>query len=139
MISKAPISPEEYLATHFEYEPEYVQGELLERPMPSRTHGEMVAWLLLTFSLKLRSLGYSAAPKVRCLLPNGNWLPHVAVFAPDAPREEVPTHPPAVLVEVLSDEDKHNQLLEKLHDYELWRVPHIWVVNPRFRTLETFQ
>ena len=38
-----------------------------------------------------------------------------------------------------SDDHKHNELIEKLQDYEEWRVPHVWVINPRFRSLEVLE
>jgi hypothetical protein len=31
------------------------------------------------------------------------------------------------------------ELIEKLHDYELWGVPHIWVVYPWTRRLAMWQ
>jgi hypothetical protein len=41
MGTKALISPEQYLSTHYEWDPEYVRGELRERPMPDGVH----AWI----------------------------------------------------------------------------------------------
>jgi hypothetical protein len=33
------ITPEQYLATHFEREPELVRGEIAERPLANLIHG----------------------------------------------------------------------------------------------------
>ena len=35
------ITPEQYLATQFEREPELVRGELAERPLPTFQHGNL--------------------------------------------------------------------------------------------------
>ncbi len=42
MASKTLITPEQYLATSFEREPEYVHGELVEKSLPNILHGEIV-------------------------------------------------------------------------------------------------
>jgi hypothetical protein len=40
MATKAFIvTPEQYLATQFEREPELVRGEIAERPLPNLIHG----------------------------------------------------------------------------------------------------
>ena len=140
MGAKTLVSPEEYLSMSFEREPEYVQGKLRERPILNRTHARIVKQLMMIFERLLAKRGYSAEPEVRCVMPNGNFrLPDVALFSSGIPYEEVPSHAPLVAVEVLSNDDRHNELLEKLQDYELWTVPHIWVINPRFRTLEIYE
>ena len=103
MGAKTLISPEEYLRTHYEWEPEYVRGELRERPMPNLTHAEIVSYLILTLARFLGSRGFRApVSELRCKMPNGNYrLLDVALLAPNTPREELPTVPPLVVVEVL--------------------------------------
>ena len=39
MATKALITPQQYLATQFEREPELVHGEVVERPLPNLIHG----------------------------------------------------------------------------------------------------
>jgi Uma2 family endonuclease len=109
MGTKALISPEQYLATHYEREPEYVRGELKEKPMPDRIHGHIQAMLIVLFRAAAKHL--SAEAEVRCrLAPDVYRLPDIALFS-------------------------NNDLLEKLRDYEQWGVPRIWVVNPWTKTL----
>lgn len=138
MGTKTLISPEEYLSTSYEWEPEYVRGELRERPMPDSIHG----WIVIALGAILRGLRaqrpVAVLAETRCRMPNGNYrLPDVALFASVPPR--VPTAPAVAVVEVLSKDEKHDDLIEKLIDFEAWAVPHIWVVNPRFRTLHEFR
>jgi Uma2 family endonuclease len=125
---------------HSGREPEYVCGQLLERPTPNRTHGEIVAALVYIFMSRLQAKGFRAATEVRCQMPNGNYrLPDIVLFAPDHPWVELPSHPPAVVVQVLSNDDKYSDIFAKLEDYELWGVAHIWLVNPNSGTLQTFE
>ncbi|MBL8231736.1 MAG: hypothetical protein JNL98_24785, partial [Bryobacterales bacterium] len=42
MVAKTMVTPEEYLSTAFEgTDPEYVDGEVVERAMPDLIHGEV--------------------------------------------------------------------------------------------------
>ena len=42
MQAQTLLSQEEYLHSSFEYEPEYLDGELVEREMPNDFHGSLV-------------------------------------------------------------------------------------------------
>lgn len=140
MVSQTTyISPAEYLATHFpDREPEYVRGELRYKPMPDRIHAKLQARLILMLSAALQSLGFSVEPEVRCKLDDENYrLPDVAVF-PDEIDNPIPNQPPFVAIEIVSKDEKHTELLEKLEDYRVWGVPNIWVVDPWRRQLSIF-
>jgi Uma2 family endonuclease len=39
------------------------------------------------------------------------------------------------VIEVLSDDDRMSQVREKLAEYRVWGVPHVWLVDPRTRRL----
>jgi Uma2 family endonuclease len=62
-------------------------------------------------------------------------IPDVAVYAGSEPREEVPTTPPLVAIEILSPDDRMQYLMEKLREYRAWGVAHIWVIDPAAKTL----
>ncbi len=38
--------------------------------------------------------------------------------------------PPAIIVEVLSREDRMSKVRAKLEEYRAWGVPHVWLVDP---------
>jgi Uma2 family endonuclease len=136
MGAKTLISPEEYLSMSFEWEPEYVGGELRQRPMPEYIHGYLIGRL----SLMLGSLAFpelTVVSGVRCRMPNGNHrLPDVALFRGAQPA--VPVEPAVAIVEILSRDDSYDELLEKLLEYEQWGVAHVWVINPRLKMLQQF-
>ena len=64
-------------------------------------------------------------------------IPDVSVFHPTAPVESVPSHPPFIVVEILSPEDRMSKVRGKLEEYRAWGVPHVWLVDPHERRLYT--
>lgn len=48
----------------------------------------------------------------------------------NAPHEQVPTHPPILVIEVLDEEDRVCSVLEKLNDYLRFGVECVWLVDP---------
>lgn len=129
MGTKALISPEQYLATHYEREPEYVRGELRERPMPDAVHAWIQRVLLLMFVPAKH--GLIALPEVRCLVaPDVYRLPDVAVLPAGKPIQRVPSKPLFAVIEIVSRDERHVELFQKLGDYQRWGVQHIWVIDP---------
>ena len=134
MGTKALISPEQYVATHYEWEPEYVRGQLKERPMPDRIHGHIRALLCHLFFSASKQIGPLLS--VRCRLAHDVFrLPDVAVFSKAEPFVLMPVTPPLAVIQVVAEDEKHVDLIERLRDYEQWGVPRIWVVNPCMKAL----
>ncbi|MDX2181890.1 MAG: Uma2 family endonuclease [Bryobacteraceae bacterium] len=135
MSAATLISPEEYLATKYEWEPEYVHGELVERPMPTYVHSAIG----YRIEGKFETAGLAHGHDVRCKLEPGVFrLPDVAAWTKrptTTPVEEVPL----VVVEILSPDDRYADLLDKLREYQNWGVPHIWVVDPMHKLLQVFR
>lgn len=129
MATKALITSEQYLATHFEREPELVHGDLTERSLPTRSHGRTQQRL----AVLLDSAGYCCT-EVRMRLTEDLYrIPDVAVFVGAGPTEEVPTTAPLLVVEVSSPDDRFHDLLQKFEEYRVWGVQHIWLVEPELK------
>jgi len=139
MGAKTLISPQEYLLMRFEWEPEYVHGELRERSMPDRVHSEIESFLAhLLMSLRKQS-GLRVGTNLRCqLAPDVYRLPDVALLA-EEPYETVPTIPPIMVTEILSREDSMVDVEEKAAEYAAWGVKNIWLVNPWRRRLQVWE
>src|SRR5262245_14460904 len=121
MGTKTLITPEQYLATYFERELEYVRGELKEKPLPDRLHSWIQSLLMQLLNSRRDTHAISAEAEVRCrIAPDVYRLPDVAVFDLRKPFELVPTEPPLVVIEVVSRDERHVELVEKLRDYEIW-------------------
>src|SRR5947209_20420560 len=122
MATKALITPEQYLAPHYEREPEYVHGAIVERALPNRIHGRLQQRL----GLLLDRAGYCCVEVRVRLAPDIYRLPDVSLFEGSGPTELVPSSPPMVVVEVISPDDTYHELLEKCEEYRVWGVPNIW-------------
>jgi Uma2 family endonuclease len=137
---KPSISIDEYLQTSFEdLDREYVDGEIVERPSPDGLHSE-IQWRLLGLVWDLaKSLPLHGRPELRSRVAATRVrIPDVAVYAGEEPVEPVPTIPPLVAIEILSPDDRLTQVMQKLEEYRAWGVRHIWLVDPRARTLRVY-
>jgi Uma2 family endonuclease len=138
MGAKTLISPEEYLGTRYEWEPEYVRGELKERPMPDRVHGIIEGRLAYLLILLAKQHGINAATNVRCRLAADVYrLPDIALLRHE-PFEPIPTIPPTMVAEILSRDDAMVDVEEKAAEYAEWGVKNIWLVNPWRRRLQVW-
>ena len=68
------------------------------------------------------------------LRPGRFLIPDVAVFYLEEPGL-IPDTPPLIAVEILSPDDQLSELREKLEEYRVWNVPHVWLVDPHSRRL----
>src|SRR5271157_3005088 len=112
MATKALITPEQYLATHFEREPELVHGELVERPFPAFSHGDIQLELGSRLRAFARTQGMFSAVEVRMRLDEDLYrIPDIAVWTGPEPPGRLPSTPPLVVVEVSSPDDRLHDLL----------------------------
>jgi Uma2 family endonuclease len=62
----------------------------------------------------------------------------VAVFEGQEPSEEFPSSPPLIVIEIVSPDDRHTEIVEKLDEYKRWGVPNVWLVDPHSRRLYVY-
>jgi Uma2 family endonuclease len=128
MASSTVITAEQYLATHLgdEYPPEFVRGELVYRSIPKWLHSRLQHLL----SVRLHQAGLLCAPELHVRVADDVIrIADIAVYR-EAPEEEIPSSPALIIIEVVSPDDRHQELLRKLEDYRAWGAEHIWVVEP---------
>jgi Uma2 family endonuclease len=134
MPTGTQIPVEQYLSTDYEREPEYIHGEIVERPMPNLIHSIIQQFL----SVRLDSVG-QCCPELRLRLAEDLYLePDLSVFVTSTPTELAPSTPPDIVVEIISPDERYPRLLEKLEEYRRWGVPHIWVVEPQMQRLQVY-
>jgi Uma2 family endonuclease len=133
-----PISVEEYLHTSFPgVVPEYRDGELIERADPDYFHGRTQVMVGAFFEALRRELPVYACLGTWMKLREGRYLiPDIAVFWPSRPGM-VPDYPPLIAIEILSTDDRLAVVREKLQEYRVWGVGHVWLVDPHSRRLYT--
>jgi Uma2 family endonuclease len=128
MATKAQITAEQYLHMTFEYDAEFVHGEIVERAMPK--YGRIQTLLSSLFEAVRSPHRLFACSDVRMkLAPDLYRIPDTAVFA-IPPKTEVPEQAPVVVIEILSPDDRYHDVVKKLEEYRVWGASNIWVVDP---------
>ena len=132
MATKAALSEEDFLRTSFpDVEPEYRDGEVLERSMPDLFHSTAQGAFVLLFGNRGKSRGALVCPELRLKLRPGRYVTaDVCVFWPDRPKERVPEIHPLIVIEILSPDDKLSEVRDKLQEYVDWGIAHVWLADP---------
>jgi Uma2 family endonuclease len=126
------ISVEEYLKTTTDPDCEYVAGVVQERAVGELDHASWQKALLKWFAAHEPEWGIRVYPELRVqTATDGFRVPDVTVLGRSAPREQIITHPPLAVFEILSPEDSMTRTLEKLADYERMGIDAIWVIEPK--------
>jgi Uma2 family endonuclease len=128
------VSVEEYLATEYEPDCDYVDGVLEERNVGEKDHGKVQKAVLLFLGAREKQLGIFAVPEQRLeVAPNRYRVPDVCVVLGPEPDEQVFTKPPFLCIEVLSREDRARRVQRRLSDYFAMGVEYVWVIDPESR------
>ena len=138
MATKALITPEQYLATQFEREPELVRGEIAERPLPTFQHGNIQLRLGSRLIALQQSYPVFTGVEVRVrIAPDLYRIPDISMWAGAEPAA-VPASPPFLIVEISSTDDRLDAMLQKLEEYRVWGVPHIWLIEPELKRIHVY-
>lgn len=132
------VSVDRYLHTSFEHDAEFVEGTIVERPMPVWEHSRVQGFLVLTLGAMEAELGFYVVPEQRVQTrPDRFRVPDVCVVwerpAGD-PGRRIVTKPPYLWIEILSPEDTAVETLEKVREYLAFGVGWVWVIEPVTRT-----
>jgi Uma2 family endonuclease len=125
------VSVDEYLHSSYEYDNEYVEGELIERKMPTYKHGHLQMLLGACVVSKRTEWRVEIVGDTRVRVrPKAYRVPDVCVVSADAPEEDVIHTPPLCIIEILSPDDSMAELREKAREYLQMGVTHVWSVDP---------
>ena len=119
MSTKSAISIEEYLRTSFDNpDREYVDGEIVERPLPNRRHSRIqwrLVWLIENLAQTRPFFGHI---DIRSRVsPKRVRIPDLSIYAGEEPAEDVPTTPAFIAIEILSPDDRLD-LMQKFGEYK---------------------
>ena len=139
MATKAFIvTPEQYLATQFEREPELVHGEIAERPLPTFRHGNIQLRMGSRLMALQQSYPVFTGVEVRVrIAPDLYRIPDISMWEGAAP-DAVPASPPLLVVEISSPDDRLDAMLQKLEEYRVWGVPYIWLIEPELKRIHVY-
>ncbi len=132
MATTTLISVEDYLRTTGDPDCEYVKGVLEERAVPERDHAAWQKVLLRWFADRERAWNIEVFTELRVQVAADEFrIPDVVLLSRQAPREQIITHPPLAVFEILSPSDTMTGMLDKLAAYQQMGIPAIWVIEPR--------
>jgi len=128
------ISVEEYLATSYRPDEEYVDGTLVERNVGEWDHSHLQMVLSAYLFNRREELGIHVVPKQRVQVkPTRFRVPDICAVAGEKPGEQILTRPPFLCVEILSKDDRMSEMQERIDDYLSFGVSYVWVVDPRMK------
>jgi Uma2 family endonuclease len=141
MDVKALISEEEYLQMSFEDRvPEYVEGELVERGAPNNSHSRTQGELFYRFRTLQERLPLFPRSELRVPVAQSKYrIVDLAVYARQEPLEELPKQLPLVVVEIVSPDDRYEDVMQRLEEFRTWGVPHVWLVDPGLRRMYVYR
>jgi Uma2 family endonuclease len=125
------IPVEVYLHSSYEPDAEYVDGEIEKRPMGEYDHASWQEAIILWFRQHGDQWNVRVKPELRVqVAPNRFRVPDVTVLDRNQPIEQIITHAPIAVFEILSPEDSMMRMTQKLGEYAAMGIPHIWVIDP---------
>jgi Uma2 family endonuclease len=133
MAAQSSLIPvEEYLRMSSDPDCEYVAGIIEERPVGELEHARWQKALLRWFADHEQGWGILVYPELRVQTTADHFrVPDVTILSRTAPREQIITHAPVAVFEILSPEDTMARMLEKLADYENMGIGAIWLIEPK--------
>ena len=140
MATATKVPLEVYLQSS-EYEPdaEYVEGVIEERPVGEFDHAAWQEALLAYFRQHRQEWKVRALPELRVKVSPARYrVPDVTVLDQAAPVEQIITHAPLMVFEILSPEDTVTRMLVKLADYAAMGIAGIFVIDPATQTHYVF-
>jgi Uma2 family endonuclease len=125
------VPVEVYLNGSYEPDAEYVNGVIEERSMGEYDHSSWQHAVELWFAQHAGDWKIRVRPELRVQVSAGNFrVPDVTILDRNRPVEQVITHPPIAVVEILSPEDALNRMMAKLGEYEQMGIQTILVLDP---------
>ncbi len=129
-----PVSLDEYLATDYEPDCDYVDGVLEERNVGEQEHSAVQAFLIKWLAVHEQQWKLEAYPEIRLRIsPRQVRVADIAFLPLNRSFEAVLATPPVAIVEVLSPEDRVSRYQQRLDDYRAMGVANIWVIDPMRR------
>ena len=137
MSARTLISVEDYLASAYEPDCDYVDGHIEERNMGEVTHARLQLRIGSYLLTRYESEGLVAMTEVRVQVRPARFrVPDVCVTVGE-PGEEVLTKPPFICIEILSPEDRMSRVEMRINDYLAMGVAYVWVLDPETKQVFT--
>lgn len=140
MATTTHVPVEVYLRSSYEPDAEYVDGQIEKRPMGEFDHAAWQQAIQRWFLQHDREWDIRVLPELRIKVAATRYrVPDVTVLDRSRPIEQIITHAPLAVFEVLSPEDRLQRLKRKLEDYRAMGIPEIWVIDPQDSTFYRYE
>jgi Uma2 family endonuclease len=124
------ISVEEYLATSYRPDCDYVDGRIEERNLGEFDHSSLQTAVAAYFFTRRKQWDVTVVVEQRVQVkPNRFRIPDVCVVLGKV-TEQIFRSPPFLCVEILSPEDRMKRVQERIDDYLAMGVRYVWVLDP---------
>ena len=135
----ASVTIEEYLATSYHPDVEFIDGLLKEKPMVGLPHGEVQAILAAWFRSHRVEWGIRVAVDTRTQVQESRVrLPDIVVVSKDERSAGTLLSPPLIAIEILSPADKYTDLKNRASDLQAMGTENVWLIDPELRTAEVW-
>jgi Uma2 family endonuclease len=122
---------------------EYIDGEIIQKPMPQGQHSVIQGELLIELTLAWRGKGIAQAfPELRCTFGGRAIVPDVAVFEdaniPYDENDEIENIfnlPPDWIIEILSPAQSTTKVLKKIDHCLAHGTQMGWLIDPTDRSI----
>ena len=128
------LSLDEYLATSYRPDCDYVDGEVEKRNVGEFDHSFLQGLLFRLFFENREAWRTRVSPEQRIRLGQRRVrVPDICVMRSDSPKEQVVAHPPLICIEILSPKDTLRKMRLRVDDYLNFGSEHVWIIDPGLR------
>jgi Uma2 family endonuclease len=125
------VTVEEYLRSSFEPDAEYIDGEIEERAVGENDHSAWQEAISAWFRQQAKTGQIRVRPELRVqVAPTCFLVPDVTLLDRNLPIEQIVTHPPVAVFEILSPADTLKRVMAKCGRYEAMGIRTILVIDP---------
>ncbi len=122
---------------------EYIEGEIIQKPMPQGEHSTIQAELIIAITAVFKPPKIARAfPELRCIFDGRSIVPDIAVFTWDRiPRTEngsvanVFNNSPDWMIEILSPEQRVTKVTKKILHALKHETQMGWLIDPQEKTI----
>lgn len=126
------VSADEYLNSSYRPDMEYVDGVLVERGVPTVSHGLLQHILGVYLEPYSEQFQFEPLPEVRTqIIERARYrIPDVMLCPVPVPAGKIVTSVPWAVIEILSPEDRFSDLVARFQDYKKIGVRHMVLLDP---------
>jgi Uma2 family endonuclease len=130
----ARISVEQYLATSYRPDCDYVDGVVEERNLGEKEHATLQRVLTIIFGLKRDEWQVEVYPELRVqVTPTRFRIPDITVVGGGREGGRSMREPPLLTIEILSPEDSLSSIRKRVDDYLNFGTEHVWIIDADLR------